>query len=72
MTALFKVESHCAVIVTCTTKEYAKCIRDGYNSAFRLMVADEKAHVHRGHEHKRGESGRFRYPYQWSGMELGP
>ena len=69
---IFKVESHRAVIATTKTKRTAKYIRDEYNVAFRLMTVDEKATVHRGHEHKRGETGQFRYPYQWSGMELGP
>ncbi len=72
MSAIFKVESPRAVIATTETKRTAKDIRDGYNKAFRLMAGEEYATVHRGPDHKRGESGRFRYPYMWSSMELGP
>ena len=72
MTDLFKVETCRSVIATCRHKRDAKDMRDGYNKAFVLSFDDEGVHVHRGHQHKRGETGKFRYPYPWSGMVLGP
>ena len=38
MSALYKVESHRAVISSCSTKVYAKHVRNSYNRAFRPMM----------------------------------